>query len=114
MWCSLLSPRGTPPGAGNTTRSGIASYLERKSTDLAHPLGVLHDAGLITHETDAFRKNRSAYRIAEPLLTFYHAIMRPSWGDLERPGRAVQVWRRSRHTFDARRTRGGIRQAVPV
>jgi AAA+ ATPase superfamily predicted ATPase len=86
---------------GNTTRSGIARYLERKSTDLAHPLGVLHDAGLITHETDAFRKNRSAYRIAEPLLTFYHAIMRPSWGDLERPGRAAQVWRRSRHTFDA-------------
>jgi len=86
---------------GNTARSGIASYLERKSTDLAHPLAVLHDAGLITHETDAFRKNRSAYRIAEPLLTFYHAIMRPAWGDLERPGRATQVWRRSRHTFDS-------------
>jgi len=86
---------------GNNTRGGIAGYLERKSTDLAHPLGVLHDAGLMTHETDAFRKNRSAYRIAEPLLTFYHAIMRPAWGDLERPGRAAQVWRRSRHTFDS-------------
>jgi uncharacterized protein len=86
---------------GNTTRSGIANYLERKSTDLAHPLGVLYDAGLITHETDAFRKNRSAYRIAEPLLTFYHAVMRPVWGDLERPGRATRVWRRARHTFDS-------------
>lgn len=86
---------------GNHTRGGIANYLERKSTDLAHPLGVLHDVGLITHETDAFRKNRSAYRIAEPLVTFYHAIMRPAWGDLERPGRAAQVWRRSRHTFDS-------------
>ena len=75
---------------GNITRGGIANYLERKSTDLAHPLGVLHDAGLITHETEAFKKNRSAYRIAEPLLTFYHAIMRPAWGDLERPGRAPQ------------------------
>jgi hypothetical protein len=84
---------------GNTTRGGIANYLERKSTDLAHPLGVLHDAGLITHETEAFKKNRSAYRIAEPLLTFYHAIMRPAWGDLERPGRAPQVWRRSQHAF---------------
>ena len=86
---------------GNTTRGGIASYLERKSTDLAHPLGVLHDSGLITHETDAFRKNRSAYRIAEPLLSFYHAIMLPAWGDLERPGRAAQVWRRSQHAFDS-------------
>lgn len=85
---------------GNNTRGGIAGFLERKSTDLAHPLGVLHDAGLITHETDAFRRNRSAYRIAEPLLTFYHAIMRPAWGDLERPGRAAQVWHRSRQTFD--------------
>lgn len=86
---------------GNTTRGGIASYLERKSTDLAHPLSVLHDAGLITHQSDAFKKNRSAYRIAEPLLTFYHAIMRPAWGDLERPGRAAQVWQRSQHAFHA-------------
>jgi AAA+ ATPase superfamily predicted ATPase len=37
--------------------------------------------------------------IAEPLLIFYHAIMRPAWGDLERPGRATQVWRRSQHAF---------------
>jgi uncharacterized protein len=86
---------------GNTTRGGIAGYLERKSTDMAHPLGVLHDAGLITHETEAFKKNRSAYRIAEPLLTFYHAIMRPAWGDLERPGRAPRVWARSQHAFRA-------------
>src|SRR3984957_1941017 len=84
---------------GDTTRGGIAGYLERKSTDLAHPLGVLHDAGLITHETEAFKKNRSAYRIAEPLLTFYHRIIRPTGGDLERPGRAAQVWRRSQHAF---------------
>ena len=84
---------------GNTSRGGIAGYLERKSTDLAHPLGVLHDAGLISHQTEAFKKNRSSYRIAEPLLTFYHAVMRPAWGDLERPGRAPQVWRRSQHTF---------------
>ncbi|MGH3264352.1 MAG: AAA family ATPase [Trebonia sp.] len=84
---------------GNTTRGGIANYLERRSTDLAHPLGVLRDAGLITHETEAFKKNRSSYRIAEPLLTFYHAVMLPAWGDLERPGRAPQVWRRSQHAF---------------
>jgi AAA+ ATPase superfamily predicted ATPase len=84
---------------GNTTRGGIAGYLGRKSTDLAHPLGVLQDVGLVAHEADAFNKNRSAYRIAEPLVTFHHAIMRPAWGDLERPGRAAQVWRRSRHSF---------------
>jgi AAA+ ATPase superfamily predicted ATPase len=84
---------------GHTARGGIASYLARKSTDLAHPLGVLHDAGLITHQTDAFHRNRSAYRIAEPLLTFYHALMRPAWGDLERPGRAQPIWQRSQAIF---------------
>ncbi|MFF7392537.1 ATP-binding protein [Streptomyces scabiei] len=85
--------------AGNAARGGIADYLGRKSTDLAHPLSVLQDVGMITHEADAFRRNRSAYRIAEPLVTFYHAVMRPAWGDLERPGRASDVWRRTRSTF---------------
>jgi AAA+ ATPase superfamily predicted ATPase len=85
--------------AGNAARGGIADYLGRKSTDLAHPLSVLQDVGMITHETDAFRRNRSAYRIAEPLVTFYHAVMRPAWGDLERPGRAPAVWRRAQSTF---------------
>jgi len=85
--------------AGNAARGGIADYLGRKSTDLAHPLSVLQDVGMITHEADAFRRNRSAYRIAEPLIAFYHAVMRPAWGDLERPGRAPAVWRRAQSTF---------------
>ncbi|WP_189934014.1 AAA family ATPase [Streptomyces sulfonofaciens] len=85
--------------AGNAARGGIADYLGRKSTDLAHPLTVLQDVGLITYEADAFRRNRSAYRIAEPLIVFYHAIMRPAWGDLERPGRAPAVWRRAQPAF---------------
>ncbi|MDT0320540.1 AAA family ATPase [Streptomyces millisiae] len=85
--------------AGNSSRGGIADHLGRKSTDLAHPLSVLQDVGLITHEADAFRRNRAAYRIAEPLVTFYHAVMRPAWGNLERPGRAPTIWRRAQPTF---------------
>jgi len=84
---------------GNSTRSGIASYLARQATDLAHPLAVLEDAGLIGREADLFRANRSAYRIAEPMIAFYHAVMRPTWGDLERPGRAADVWQRTQQTF---------------
>ena len=87
---------------GNANRGGIADYLGRKSTDLAHPLSVLQDVGMITHEEDAFRKNRSSYRIAEPLISFYHAVMRPVWGDLERPGRAEQVWQRVQPTFQSK------------
>lgn len=85
--------------AGNASRGGIADYLGRKSTDLAHPLHVLEDAGLVRHVPDAFRRNRSAYRIAEPLVTFYHSVMRPHWGDLERPGRAPAVWQRAQAAF---------------
>lgn len=54
---------------------------------------------MITHEADAFRANRSSYRIAEPLVTFYHAVMRPNWGALDRPGRATAVWQRAQPTF---------------
>ncbi|MBO3742790.1 AAA family ATPase [Actinoplanes flavus] len=84
---------------GNTRRGGIAGYLGRQSSDLNHPLRILEDVGMVTREEDAFRSNRSAYRIAEPLVVFYHAVMRPVWGDLERAGRAGLVWPRMRSTF---------------
>jgi hypothetical protein len=85
--------------AGNATRGGIASYLGRKATDIGHPLTVLEDAGLLTHHQDMFRDNRAVYRIAEPLITFYHTVMRPAWSRLERPGSAGRVWRTSRARF---------------
>lgn len=33
------------------------------------------------------------------MIGFYHAVMRPFWGDLERPGRASDVWHRARQAF---------------
>lgn len=87
---------------GNASRGGIASYLGRKSGDLAHPLTVLSDCGLITREPDAFRDNRTQFRIAEPLVTFYHAVMRPMWSDLEHAraaGRLAQLWRIGQSRF---------------
>lgn len=84
---------------GNSTRGKIANCLERRANDLAHPLNVLEDAGLLHRDADVFRANRSTYRIAEPLITFYHAIMRPTWGQLERPGSAARVWQASRRRF---------------
>jgi hypothetical protein len=84
---------------GNHARGGIASYLGRKSTDLGHALTVLEDVGMIARDPDAFHGKRSAYRITEPVLTFYHAIMRPEWTDLERPGYGESVWQRSQARF---------------
>ena len=84
---------------GNNSRGGIASYIGRKSGDLAHPLNVLQDCGLITREPDAFRENRSTSRIAEPLITFYHAVMRPIWSDLEHTRDPSRLWQRSQRRF---------------
>ncbi len=84
---------------GNATRGGVAGYLERRATDIAHPINVLEDAGLLHRDADAFRDNRATYRISEPLIRFYHAIMRPVWDQLERPGSAGRVWQASRRRF---------------
>jgi AAA+ ATPase superfamily predicted ATPase len=95
MYHSVLAAVAT----GNNTRSGIASYIGRKSTDIAHPLNVLEDIGLLTREIDAFRANRSRYRICEPLISFYHAIMRPTWPELERGRDVGRIWQHSRKRY---------------
>jgi AAA+ ATPase superfamily predicted ATPase len=85
--------------SGNANRGGIASYLGRKAGDLAHPLNVLQDCGLVTREPDAFKGNRATYRINEPLIAFYHAVMRPIWSDLEHTRDAARLWQRSQRRF---------------
>ncbi|WP_043630215.1 AAA family ATPase [Nonomuraea candida] len=86
---------------GNCTRGSIASRIERKATDISHHLTVLADAGLLTVEPDAFRRNRSAYRITEPLVRFYHSVMRPVYAQLEqvRPGRTARLWEAAQPRF---------------
>jgi uncharacterized protein len=84
---------------GNATRGGIANYVGRKATDLAHPLTVLTDNGLLRYEADIFRSNRANYRVAEPLISFYHAVMRPVWSQLERRGSAERIWRATRPRY---------------
>jgi AAA+ ATPase superfamily predicted ATPase len=84
--------------AGNATRGGIANHIGRKSPDIGHPLAVLEDSQLITRETDPFRKGRSLFRITEPLIVFYEAVMRREWTRLER-GDTTGAWRNSQATF---------------
>jgi uncharacterized protein len=84
---------------GNTTSGGIAGYIGRKSSDLAHPLNVLMDCGLVYRQPDAFRANRSTYEIAEPLITFYHGVMRPIWSDLAHTRNPARLWERSEPRF---------------
>jgi hypothetical protein len=83
---------------GNATSGGIASYIGRKSNEVAHPLRVLEDCRLLIREPDMFRTGRARYRIAEPLITFYQAIMRRDWARLEL-GDGTAVWRGARARF---------------
>ncbi|MFD7664895.1 ATP-binding protein [Streptomyces sp. NPDC059788] len=85
---------------GNTTRGGIAGYIGRKSVDISHPLNVLEDSHLLRREADVFRTGKSQYRITEPLINFYEAVMRPAWAQLE-SGQATEVWAQSAERFAA-------------
>lgn len=85
---------------GNNTRGGIAGYIGRKAVDISHPLTVLEDCHLLVREQDVFRAGKSVYRITEPLINFYEAVMRPAWARLE-SGQARQVWARSKERFAA-------------
>ncbi|MGH3246564.1 MAG: AAA family ATPase, partial [Trebonia sp.] len=84
--------------AGRSTRGGIADHIGRKSPDIGHPLSVLEDAQLISHEPDPFRKGRFTYQIREPLIVFYEAVMRREWTRLER-GDPAGAWRNAQATF---------------
>ncbi|MFF0451787.1 ATP-binding protein [Nocardia africana] len=86
---------------GNSTSGGIASYVGRKASDIAHPLAVLEDCGLLRREPDLFRGNRILYRISEPLVTFYQTILRPDWAQWERGRDTDRLWRRRRSRFDS-------------
>lgn len=83
---------------GNTTNGGIANYIGRRSDQITHPLNVLEDCTLISRAPDLFRPGRSRYRIVEPLVTFYEAIMRRRWAELE-IHRAESVWASEQQTF---------------
>lgn len=85
--------------AGNTNRGGIADYVGRKSSDLAHPLNVLQDCGLIAREPDVFKNNRTTFRITEPIVAFYYAVTRPIRSDLEDARDTARLWARAQPRF---------------
>lgn len=69
---------------GNRTTSHIASYVRRSSDQLAHPLAVLVEGGFLDRADDPLRRGRPQYRVAEPIVRFHHAVMRPRWAALQR------------------------------
>lgn len=86
--------------AGRTTWSGIAEFVGRKAAELARPMAVLEACSLLAREPDPFRNGRARYRITEPLIAFYQAIMRGTWSRLEH-GQGARVWYESAQRFSA-------------
>ncbi|WP_306318240.1 MULTISPECIES: ATP-binding protein [unclassified Streptomyces] len=95
---SLYAAVVTAIASGNHTRGGITNYVGRSATDLTHVLKVLQGCGLVRAEPDAFRANRNTYRIAEPLLTFHHAVMQPALTHIERH-RPETAWLQHKERF---------------
>ncbi len=85
---------------GQTRRGQIAQALGRPDNQLSHPLTVLQDLQLITQRADVLRARRPTYAIIEPIIRFYHAIVRPQASRLER-GQLAQAWRAALPTFRA-------------
>ncbi|MFF9060486.1 ATP-binding protein [Streptomyces sp. NPDC014882] len=86
--------------SGCSTQGEIAECLGTPLTDASHCLALLRANGLLYDEPDAFRPNLVRLRIAEPLLAFEHAAVRPLRSALEQQD-AVEVWRRARPVFDS-------------
>jgi len=95
LYSSVLAAVAT----GAVTRGAIASAVGRPASDLAHPLAVLAAAGFLVKADDLLRDRRPVWRVAEPLIAFYHAVMRPVFGQLESRGRAARIWPGRRATF---------------
>lgn len=86
--------------AGRVSWSGVAEFVGHRAAELARPLSVLETCGLLAREPDPFRHGRARYRITEPLIAFYAAIMRDSWSRLEQ-GHGARVWYESSQRFSA-------------
>jgi len=52
-------------------------------------------------QADPFHGRRSVFQITEPLISFYEAVMRGTWSQLEQR-QAAAVWRRQQATFSSK------------
>jgi AAA+ ATPase superfamily predicted ATPase len=74
-------------GGGANRISEIASKLDRKATELSHPLKRLLDLGFIEKDipfgADIENGKKSLYRVADPFLNFWYKFALPNRSRLE-------------------------------
>jgi uncharacterized protein len=86
---------------GKTRRGELAAALGRSDSSLTSPLRMLSDAGLITSVGDAFRRKRTTYRIAEPIVRFHQALIAPDEIRLA-SHRGPEVWASAQRSVSSR------------
>ncbi|MGQ0464053.1 MAG: AAA family ATPase [Sporichthyaceae bacterium] len=87
--------------AGRTRRGEIAATIGRSEGALAHPLAALTQTRLVAPLSDALRRKRTTFHIAEPVLRLHQTIVAPNESRLVRHG-GPQVWAQSSATTAAR------------
>lgn len=85
---------------GRSTRTAVASQLQRDESALRHPLLVLERAGFIRRDADLLLAKRPLIRIADPYLRFHHAVVRPDLPRFE-AREIAEAWAEARIRFDS-------------
>jgi len=85
---------------GRSTRSAVASQLQRDESALRHPLLVLERAGFIRRDADLLLSKRPLIRIADPYVRFYHAVVRPDLARFE-AREFREAWIEARPRFES-------------
>jgi len=85
---------------GKTTKGKVGKDLQRDDRSLTYPLQQLERARFIVRRHDFLRPNRPLLRVADPVLRFHFAIIRP---DAERyeERRGVAAWADASRRFSS-------------
>lgn len=76
---------------GTARRDDLAGVLGRKSTALEHPLTQLERARFVYRDDDLLRRNRPLLRVADPLVRFHYAVIRPDQSRFD-TRRTAEAW----------------------
>lgn len=84
---------------GANTQREIGGRLERTDQAMQHPLLVLERAGFIRRDADILVGKRPLIRVADTMLRFHHAIIRPDLARFEER-RTREAWAAAEQRFE--------------
>ena len=84
---------------GSTTRGAISTRVGKQSTDIAHHLSVLESGGYLAKVDDAFSTRKPVWRIADQIIRFERAVMRPVWSRLNTTNDVTSIWEQQLGAF---------------